>query len=352
MQASAPTTSLRHLSPEALPPLTENLIDFISWLGQPSAITIPGKDPTRVRFICTLLHGNEPSGTHAIHRWLQAWQSNPTPPATQIIFLLANIEASLLKPHFTHRQFPEGRDLNRCFSEPKKDAEGLLAANILAFIHQQQPEAILDLHNTSGAGPAFAVSTVLDTKHQTLASFFTNQMVFTDLKLGALMELGEHFTPTVTIECGGAHDETAHTLALAGLNRFLTAPDVFKGDQERLPITVFKHPLRLKVHPGGTISYQPPTQWSGVSNADLTLPTDAESLNYGPIGAGKKLGWLGQKGLSALTAQTPTGLEQIHQYFLATPEHFLVTRQRLQLFMVTPRADIACSDCIFYFAPL
>ena len=42
-------------------------------------LLIPGKDPSRVRAISTLLHANEPSGFIAIHRWLR---SSPRPPVT------------------------------------------------------------------------------------------------------------------------------------------------------------------------------------------------------------------------------------------------------------------------------
>lgn len=207
MSKTIPSTSLNILSAAQLPTLNGHLTDFLTWLNGPSCITVQGQDPERNRIISTLIHGNEPSGVVAVHRWLKAWQLGQTAqPKTNVSFVIPSVEACLLTPHFNHRHFPGRRDLNRCFNGPTDDAEGQLAANILTYIVDQAPEAIIDLHNTSGAGPAFAVSSMMDDKHQALASFFTPKMVYSNLKLGALTEIGEHLAPSVAIECGGAQE--------------------------------------------------------------------------------------------------------------------------------------------------
>lgn len=364
MSTTAPSTDLRQLRLEALPPIPEHLIDFLIWLGKPSCILITGEDTTRHRIISTLLHGNEPSGAVAMHRWLKAWQAGQVPlPKTNISFILPSIEASLCTPRFNHRQFEGRRDLNRCFSGPETDAEGQLAANILSYIRSQKPEAILDLHNTSGSGPAFAVGTRQDATHQALASYFTQRMVFSDLKLGALTEVSEAFTPSMTIECGGAQDEAAHQLAYDGIVRFLATENPFEGYSANQPIDIYQHPLRLKLKTGCTIAYGKPSVDTTVDTGtpldtsehrpvDLTLQAQAESLNYAPIPSGATIGWLGVNGLEALTAQTPQGEDQLENFFEATANNELRTRQKLQLFMVTPRADIAMNDCVFYFVPI
>lgn len=348
MNKKAPSRTLKTLKIEQLPEITGHLEDFLSWLNQPSCITLTGEDTSRHRIICTLIHGNEPSGAVALHRWLRAWQSSAVErPKTNVSFILPSVEACLLHPRFNHRHFPGRRDLNRCFSGPNDDAEGELAANILTYIHDHSPEAVLDLHNTSGSGPAFAVSNMMDDKHRALTSFFTQKMVYSNLKLGALTEIGEHLAPSVTIECGGAQDEEAHLLAYEGIVKFLAADDPFSGDPANLPITIYENPLRLKLKPGCSIAYGSQTE-----SADLVLRTQAEALNYKPVSSGDTIGWLGTKGLGALVAQSPCGEDHLDTYFEQTPENQLRARCDLQLFMVTPRADIALSDCVFYFSPI
>lgn len=367
MPITAPNTNIKFFTLEQITPITHHLIDFLKGFNQPSCITVPGEDPTRHRIICTLIHGNEPSGAVAVHRWLKAQQAGQAPlPKTNISFILPSIEASLCAPPFNHRHFPNRRDLNRCFNGPTHDAEGQLASNILSYIQSTKPEAILDLHNTSGSGPAFAVGTTMDKPHQALASYFTQRMVFSDLRLGALTEVSEQVAPSMTIECGGAKDEAAHLLAYEGICRFLAADNPFSGYSANHPITIYEHPLRLRLKPGCTIAYGEVEMEDGTDEndhisdearqnqlaADLTLQAQAEALNYAPLEPGTNIGQLGTIGLEALTAQTPQGEEQLELFFEVTADNQLRTREKLQLFMVTPRADIAMSDCVFYFAPI
>ena len=53
------------------------------------------------------------------------------------------------------------------------------------------PEAVIDLHNTSGSGPSFGVCTHMDRQHDALVSLFTQRLIVSNLGLGALMEISE-----------------------------------------------------------------------------------------------------------------------------------------------------------------
>ena len=44
---------------------------FLQEMAGPTLIHIPGRDRNRKRAICTLLHGNEPSGTRGVFRFLK-----------------------------------------------------------------------------------------------------------------------------------------------------------------------------------------------------------------------------------------------------------------------------------------
>ena len=82
--------------------------------------------------------------------------------------------------------------------------------------------------------------------------------------------------------------------------------------------------------------------------ADITMPTDADRLNYGSVPAGETIACLGPEGLSALTAKDPYGNEQLHSHF-TVDRNRLVAKHPLKLFMVTTNATIAENDCLFYF---
>jgi len=178
---------------------------FLQEMAGPTLLHIPGKNRQRKRAICTLLHGNEPSGTRGIFRWLK----QGVEPAVDILCFFGSVKTSLQEPLFFYRHLPDDKDLNRCFKAPFECDQGRLAKAILDILQDMQPEALIDIHNTSGMGPSFSVSMKQDAQHEALTSLFTERMLVTGLRLGALFEYSERNVPTVTIECGGAQDPRA-----------------------------------------------------------------------------------------------------------------------------------------------
>ena len=131
--------------------LGNNVQEFLEILGAPACLFLEGEDSSRTRAMVTLLHGNEPSGTIALHRWLRSGQR----PAVNVVCIVASIAAALEPPPFSYRMLPRARDLNRCFKPPFDDAQGALAEEILEILHMHHPEAVVDVHNTSGSGPSW-----------------------------------------------------------------------------------------------------------------------------------------------------------------------------------------------------
>ena len=204
--------------------------DFLRSLPGPVAIHLPGRDLSRSRVLVTLSHGNEPSGLEAVHRWLLSGRQ----PEVNIVVIFGAVPAAAAEPLFFHRMLPGERDLNRCFNPPYGDAQGQLAEAILSHIRGQQPEAVIDLHNTSGSSPAFSVTCGDTPAQRALVGLFVDHMIVTDLRLGSLMEQ-ELGCPVVTIEAGGSQDVQAEVIADAGLARFFGEADVYA---QHLPSTV------------------------------------------------------------------------------------------------------------------
>ena len=145
---------LRTVTPPSSPDLWPADVEgFLRQLGGPAWITVPGRDRSRCRVVSTLLHGNEPSGARAVLAWLRSGVE----PAVDTVFFIGSVAAALEPPGFAHRTLFGERDLNRCFLPPFQGPEGELAREVLARIRALRPEALVDLHNTTGHTPPYGV---------------------------------------------------------------------------------------------------------------------------------------------------------------------------------------------------
>ena len=155
----------------------DTVVGFLRSLIGLTVIDIEGNDSSRYRVITTLIHGNEPSGFIACHKWLRGNNI----PETNIRFILCNPEAAKAKPFFTNRYVEHSEDLNRFFSQALSDRSPVAkrARQILSLVREVKPEAVIDLHNTSGKSPAFSVSVIEDKQHLKLIELFTTNLIFT-----------------------------------------------------------------------------------------------------------------------------------------------------------------------------
>lgn len=331
---------VRFLAAEELDPIPKQVDQFLQRLGGPAWITLRGADSSRCRVVTTLLHGNEPSGVIAMHRWLKEKHR----PQVDLHCFIASVEAALTPPLFSHRSLPDRADLNRCFNPPFDSPEGLLAQSCLQQIRRLQPEAVIDIHNTSGDGPAFAVSAEEQPLYNALATCFTHRMVITDLRFGALLEHTSGELPIVTIEVGGNQEPASHQLAYEGLCNYLLDEDIFAEADSSGLFELLKHPLRLELADHASLTFGA----KKIPAFDVTLSDDIEQHNFGLVTGDTVLGWLNRPTLDPLTVTTPSG-EEIKDHFFSAADGCLRPLRPLKLFMATPNPEIAASDCICYF---
>ena len=324
-------------SPEDIGPTVR---DFLHSLSGPCWLVLPGRDRSRSRALATLLHGNEPSGLTAIRRFV----AEGSQPAVDCHILIGAVSAAAREPVFSHRVIDGHRDLNRCFRPPYDDSEGKLAKSALDYLENLGPECLLDIHNTSGSGPEFAVTTEDIPSHRVLAQLFTHRLIVTELRMGALMEIATPAMPTITVECGGASDPQAHEVAFDGIQRYFMAEDVFSHADRHSIFEIFREPLRLEFLPDTRLEYGegPPAQ------ADLCVPSGIENYNFGTVDSHVLLAWLGDRGLECVDVRDLKGCQRRDEFFEARGGA-LFAREPLRLFMATTRSDIALSDCLFYF---
>lgn len=316
-------------------------IDFLRSVSGPTVIDISGKDESKTLVISTLIHGNEPSGLMALHKWLLEGHK----PATNLRLVISSIKAALLEPIFSHRYLPDEEDLNRCFDKTGDKPEYKRAALIKEVIIEANPIAVVDLHNTSGSGPAFSVVTEECGDRRILASYFCPRIIMTGLLIGSLMEI-DAGCPILTIECGGADDFEAHHTAYRGICDITKSCDCLSEGGRFKPVEVLHHPMRVELVHSASLSYtaeRDPT-------VTVNLSDDIEVCNKGIVLAGTPIGWVGSGTLDAFKVLDEAGNNVASSILMLDGEQ-LKTAQDLQIFMATTRADIAKSDCLFYVVP-
>ena len=319
--------------------LGNNVEEFLHWMAGPTCFYLSGQRDGKTRALVTLLHGNEPSGTIALYRYLQSGKR----PLVNTVCIVASVGAALEAPLFSHRMLPRARDLNRCFRPPFDDAQGVLAEEILEILRVHNPESIVDMHNTSGSGPSFGVCTHMDRHHDALVSLFTQRLIVSNLGLGALMEISEDASPTVTVEVGGRLDEEAHELAYEGLCRYLEADTVLSPAETDWGLELLQDPIRLELNDNVTLTYAE----EPCDNYDITLKPDIEHHNFGGVKADTLLGWASASAVQLFSAQDAGGRCAVSR-LVRIDNGEVYPAQPLKLFMITNNAAIAHSDCLFY----
>jgi predicted deacylase len=311
-------------------------IDFLANLGGPAAIRIAGRERAETRALVTLLHGNEPSGVVALRRWL----ADGAQPATDVLIVVAAVDAGLEPPGFANRMLPGRRDLNRCFGEPSDDVDGRLARAIHDLLTDAAPVALVDLHNNSGHNPPYGVLTRVDDARLHVLSLFANACMVSNLRLGTMVEALEAATTCVTVECGRSGDPAADDVAYEGICRYLGRRELPRGE---LPgIALFTDPIRVQIASGISVAFgDAPT-----SGVHLTLVPEIESFNFGSIEAGRRIGWV-SAGPWPLAARGADGVDRSQELF-ELRGHELVARRPLVPVMMTTDARVAIADCLCY----
>ena len=315
-----------------------SLEDFLKKLAGPTVIKLPVPDSHKTRILVTLSHGNEPSGVHAVHQWLLTGRN----PNVNIVIIIGSVEAALTAPLFFHRQLPDNRDLNRCFSPPYPDQQGRLALAILEYIRNSRAEAVVDMHNTSGTSGPFAVTFNHNHKKEALASLFVEHLIVSKIRLGALMEQ-EQDIPIITLEAGGAQDPASPIMALRSLEKYFLTDDLFSHP---LPIARFEDPLRLELNsPEQTLDYAD----RPLPKKDITIWNNLESFSFTLVGEENSLGWLSGEVAHHFRIRQNERAHPADDFFQRDSDGIFRPKRKMRLFMATNRPDIATSDCLFYF---
>ena len=276
----------------------------------------------------------------ALHQLLQ----QQCKPAVDMYCYLIAIQAASLMPPFTHRQVPGKRDYNRCFHPPYDvDDQGPVCQRLLEELIELNPEAVVDLHNTSGEGPSFGVTTTYDEKHDEIVSLFTDRLMVTGLRLEAIMETNTEQIPVVTIECGGAYESIADRIDTDGLERFFINRELFAEVPTDYNIDLYFNPMRIEMQQEATLNYGD----SCVQGSDITLKTEIEHHNFCLVTPDTLLGWVAPVAMDKAVA---VGADQTNRFkdLYREENDCLYPRSNQKMFMITSNPEIARSDCFWY----
>jgi len=311
---------------------------FLRKLGGPALIRLRGRDPSRVRIVSTLLHGNEPSGLRAVIRFL----CSADVPATDVLFFVGAVETALADGGFAHRAFPGERDANRCWSPPWDTPQGEVARLVLDRMKSCAPECLVDLHNNTGHNPAYGVAFSVGHAELSLVSLFADRIVHTPIELGTIVEATVPYFPSVTIECGRAGDPEADEVARRGLRRYLDW-DQIDFARPLVPLLHLEAPIRVCVRSGVELAFGA----SPVPSVPLTISDDIDRHNFEILRAGSPIGWLRSDADWPIEALGSDGVDCSRSFF-ELDAGILRTRKEFIPIMMTTNRVIAKSDCLFY----
>lgn len=320
--------------------------EFLNTLKGPVCFYLKGKNPDKNRVLNVLMHGNEPSGYIAALRWLKESKKNNIIPAVNTAIIIANPLASKSMPYFAHRNIPGGKDLNRSFKVKNIDIyESRVAQDILAIIDCLSPEAVLDIHNTTGNSPFFAVTTNVSGANKKFIQLFTNKVLNLGLDMGTLIEVigGKH--PSISLECGKTMLPESHSFAYQSVMIFLELNDLFANNKTSEELVVFENAVRIELTEDAIIYVGK----DFTQKADLIINKDIEKLNFAKIPKDTSIGYVGAENLNFLivNAQKSNNSNKIEDYFYLE-NNLLKTTRDLSFFMVTTNPEVAHRDCLFY----
>ena len=338
-------TVINKLSQPSLIELTDSPEQFLLSLTAPTIIDIQGNNQKCWRVITTLLHGNEPSGFIALHQWLTDLALGKVSCQTNLRIIIGSVEAAQQTPLFSQRYLNNGEDINRCFTSEKSltyNSDYFKRANLIKqAINEVSPEAIIDLHNTSGTGPAFAVSTRCNSESLALSALFCDTMIISHIHIGALMEC-EFSGQIITVECGGCNDLHAHETALAGISKFTSIDNITHNSKTHAVSVIYK-PLRLRLAADTTLDYAK----SNTYTANLVLKSSIEKYNYHIVPKNTGIGWLNKQTEEMFLLIDEHG-NNVFDDFFTIHDNKLSCATDLKFFMATTNKHIALNDCLLY----
>ncbi len=310
-------------------------------LGGPTLVRIPGGQDQAPRALSVLLHGDEPTGFQAL---LKVLRRSPVLPYDLYVFV-GNVRAALASPGYAMRYLDDQEDLNRVW-QAGPDPGPLREAALTAYDHLEAAgvSSLVDLHNTSGDTPYYAIMTQVSPGTINLASRFSSRLVHWELCQGALVERISTRCPAIAVECGLAGRRASFDFALDGVRRYLT-PEPLVTDRVSADHDLLGGLHRVTVHPGARFRFGGEL----TDDLDLVIPTDADRSNFVEVAAGHVLGRVRTDGPLPVAVQAPDGRDATDEMLTVQDGDLRLRRAAIPV-MMTRTVVAVRKDCLVYLA--
>ena len=311
--------------------------DLADILKGPTLMHLEGRIKTPL-FVSTLLHGNEPTGVHAVQCLLKNYTTSKglNLPRSLSLFV-ANVDAAKADL----RRLDTQPDYNRVWpkGDDKTSPEALMMAEVVNIMKPLKPFASIDVHNNTGLNPHYGCVNKLDGPFLYLASLFSRTITYFLVPRGVQSLAFADLCPSVTIECGKAGDDwaTEHT------SRFLDAAlHLSEFPTHSFPAhdaNVFHTVARVFVDEGTSISFDG-------SDADMCFDQNIDHMNFAEVSEGTFWG-LSTNGKLSLRVENEQGEDVSDQYFDFNGREVTLKRMVMPS-MLTCDPVIVKQDCLCY----
>ena len=326
---------------ELKPILTGTDEDVLVSLRKPALICIPGTDPQpRVRFVSTLLHGNEDSGFRAVLNMLRNGDHFPF----DLWVFIGNVRAAHQEGWFAHRYLDGQEDFNRTWGLNAPTTRMRRCSDeVFAVLRELDLEAAVDIHNNTGLNPYYAITPDPTEEALRLGAAMADTILRWPLRAHTLMEVLSPICPAVSVECGLPAVEENHAYAAAALRRFLRIPSF--DDSMPGPHRVFEMQHRIVVRPEVKFAF------GGVltEDLDMVLHPGLDTHNFGMLLAGTELGLVPPGAAMPLLCTDMRGRETTERFFEIIGGSLIVTEDVTPV-MLTTTVQQTRRDCFFYIA--
>ncbi len=257
-------------------------IEFLEWLREPTIIKT-SNDKSDIIITC-LVHGMEPSGYYALHRILNNIKKKEIKLNKTVSFIIVNPQASLKKPYFSHRTLDNQSDMNRIwFEKGINEEQNSSVEEIKKYIKKEQPELLVDFHNTTATNPPFAIMPNDNKEALRIASNLVNDVLQIDW-LGTLVKFSSIYCNSIVIECGKYNSEESHRIAYEYMKKIILE------DLEDKEVSFYNSSMiKIPEYVSFDLSYEN-------TGKDIVLLPSIEEYNFKELKPGTILGWENKKG--------------------------------------------------------
>lgn len=304
-------------------------------LGGPTLIHLPGRTPEPL-FVSTLLHGNEPSGVHAVQALLRRYADKELPRS--LSWFIGNVQAARLG----QRRLDGQPDFNRVWpgTEAGTSPEAAMMAEIVEQMRARQVFASVDVHNNTGLNPHYACINRIDHRFLQLATLFSRTVVYFLRPRGVQSMAFSELCPAVTVECGKSGHEFGAEHAERFLDACLRLNELPEHPVPEHDLDLFHTVAMVKVPDAMSFGFEPAEQ-------DIRLSPDLDHLNFRELPAGTTLGWIQKQDAVQLEAWDEQGREVGARFFRFTDGEIRTARP-LMPSMFTLDERVIRQDCLGY----